>query len=95
MRSLVFHAKVAAIEEEVERALPRIREKFGEVTIRDVVKTIGAKELLRQCENECMRLSASSIRGEYNQQTPWMDVVGLYSQAIHEKQTPPYLGEGI
>jgi hypothetical protein len=83
------------IGEEIEKALPRIREKFGEVTIRDVVKTIGAKELLRQCESECMRLSASSIRGEYSQQTPWMDVVGLYSRAIQERENPPYLGEGI
>jgi len=75
--------------------LPKIRERFGEVTLDEVRKTIGTKELLRQCENECMRLSISSIRGEYARQTPLMDVVGLYSRAVHEKQNPSYLGEGI
>ena len=91
MRSLVFHAKIATIEEELEKALPKIREKFGEVTLDEVIKTIGAQELLRQCNSECIRLSASSTRGEYARQTPWMNVVELYSQAIHKKQNHSYL----
>ena len=91
MRSLIFHAKIAAIEEEVARALPTIRERFGEVTLGEAIRTIGAQELLRQCNNECARLSSSSTRKEYERQPFQMDIVGLYSQAIQKKQTPTYL----
>jgi len=87
MYSRIFLAKVDAIEDSLEGALPILRKKFGEsLTLDEVRTTIGTRKLLEEATNACLRDNCASIRGTPQQTGSWMNIQELYENALAIKK---------
>ena len=95
MRSKVFEAHVEGILGAVDKSLPKLREQYGgELSLQEVVETIGHPRLLEESKLHSLRLVRASIRGtEYTD--PYLNIPALYSEALELNENPPYLGEEI
>jgi hypothetical protein len=89
MYSRIFLAKVDAIEECLEQALPEIRRRFGEsLTLDEIRTTIGTGKLLDEATNACLRDNCSSIRGTEERTGSWINIISLYKSAIQNNNEP-------
>ena len=95
MRSRIFEARVDGIMEAIDKALPELRERFGEsLTLKEISDTITPKKLLEESNLSSFKATCASIRGS-RYEGPWIDVPRLYDEALKLKRNPLYLGEGI
>ena len=82
MSSYIFEAKVAALNNALEEALPEIRERFGEPIDKDgLIDMIGSRELMDLATNNMLSSSVRSIRGESGDQRLSVGIVSLYERA--------------
>ena len=95
MRSKLFEVHVGGILGAVDKALPELRKQYGgELSLKEIVETIGHPRLLEESRLSSIRATCDSIRGN-KYDGPWLDIHSLYEESLILKENPPYLGEGI
>ena len=95
MKSMIFEVHVEEILRCVDEAMPKLREKFdSSLTLSDVVNTIGTDKLMHEQVQASLSATIASSRDE-RQQGHWIDIPGLYQEALKKKKDLGYLGENI
>lgn len=98
MSSSIFEAHVKSIYTCLRNSLPELQRRFGnDLTIDDIIDTVGTDTLMKASMNASLGMTISSIRGEnYSSGRKWFNVVAMYEEALRkQKEHPSYLGAGI